>query len=202
MCKKHHAVLHLLHVKKENMFVYPAGKNAGVSVLALKAEVARLDQLELQAQRIQKENNIDCFYHVTGGHFHNAVAEIAEDFYCDLIILEKARRSGIFSLFTGNNAYKILKHAKCPVLTIPFEKKYLNFKKILFPLRPDTVALEKLEIALPIIKRNKSRVLLFTPIRKNKTTSELENVHDHLMVKGNVKHEKQMNTSQDMALKL
>lgn len=208
MCKKHCAVLHLLYVKTESMFIYPARKNAGVSLLALKAEVARLDQLELQAQRIQKENNVDCFYHVTGGHFHSAVAEIAEDFYCDLIILEKARRSGIFSLFSGNNAYKILKHAKCPVLTIPFKKKYLNFKKILFPLRPNTVGMEKLEIALPIIKRNKSRVLLFTPIRNNKTISELENASDlintadHLMVRGNVKHEKEMNLTQDMAAEI
>lgn len=208
MCKRHQAVLHLLHVKKEGMFVYPPGKNARIASLALEAEVARLDQLELQAQRIQSENNISCFYHLANGHFHNAVAEIAEDFYCDLIIVEKSRHSGFFSFFNSNNAYKILKQAKCPVLTIPNEKKYLNFKKILFPLRPATSGLDKFEIALPIIKRNKSKVLLFAPIQDNKTAIELKtandliNKADYLMKKGNVFHENEINITQDTALEV
>lgn len=207
MCKRHQAVLHLLHVKKESMFVYPPGKNARIASLALEAEVARLDQLELQAQRIQRENNISCFYHLGNGHFHNAVAEIAEDFYCDLIIVEKSRHSGFFYFFNSNNAYKILKQAKCPVLTIPTEKKYLNFKKILFPLRPSTSGLDKFEIALPIIKRNKSKVLLFAPIQDNntailKTANDLINKADHLMKKGNVFHENEINITQDMALEV
>ncbi len=93
-------------------------------------------------------------------------------------------------------------------MTIPTEKKYLNFKKILFPLRPATSGLDKFEIALPIIKRNKSKVLLFAPIQDNKTAIELEtandliNKADHLMRKGNVFHENEINVTQDMALEV
>lgn len=198
MCKRHHSALHLLQVEKKSVFVYPPGKHAGISGLALEAEVAKLDKLESQARKIQNEHGIDCFYHIASGEFHNEVAEVAGDFYCDLIILEKAASSDIFSFFRRNSSYLILKHVNCPVLTVPTQKKFLNFKKILFTVTPISSELDNLEITLPIIKENRSRVLLFAPPINNKRVADMETIHefinrtDHSEARGNVQLERDM----------
>ncbi len=74
MCKRHHAALHLLYVESENTFIYPPGKKPGVSILMLEREMDRLNQLEAQAKRIGRENDIDCFFHTGKGVFPKVLA--------------------------------------------------------------------------------------------------------------------------------
>lgn len=206
MCKRHNAALHLLQVKKKGLSLYPSGNHSNSLELALKEEVANQNRLEAQAKKIQRENNIDCFFHTSDGEFHNSVGTIAEDFYCDLIILEKSSPARLLSYFTGNNAYKIVKHAKCPVLTIPAEKRQLNFKKILLPLLPNSSGIEKLEIALPIIEKNKSKIVLFAPRQTDPELAVPGSIHDfinsadHLMAGQVVKLEKELALTDNTAV--
>lgn len=205
MCKRHKAALHLLFVKEENTFVYPPGKNPKLLEMILAADHATQNQLERKAKEIERDSEISCFYHTAEGPVHKAVARKATDFYCDLILLEKNSTNGFFSLLKKNSVYKILKEVSCPVLTIPSRKKALSFKKVLFPIRPLTLGLDKLEVALPIIKQNRAKVTLFSPVQKNKHSEELDIVNDlvdkadyHLSVH-NVDFEKEMNFTNDKA---
>jgi nucleotide-binding universal stress UspA family protein len=54
--------------------------------------------------------------------------------------------SGYRDGFVGSNTYNVIKYASCPVLSIPQKKKQINFKKILFPIRPVTGALFPYEV--------------------------------------------------------
>jgi nucleotide-binding universal stress UspA family protein len=54
--------------------------------------------------------------------------------------------SGYRDGFIGNNTYNVIKHAACPVLSVPPRKKLNGLRRILFPIRPVTGALMPYEI--------------------------------------------------------
>lgn len=205
MCKRHQTALHLLFVSQEHNLAIPPGKNAGVFEMAVAAKVALQDEMEAQAKRIEQEHSIDCFFHTAEGVFHTAVAETADDFRCELIILQKSGSKGIFEMGQTSRIYKIIKHAACPVLTIPAKKPVLNFRKVLFPVRPLVSALEKLDVALSIIKKNHSRVLLFSAVNKRNQAAEIPLVNEltnracYQMGINDIDIEKELNVADDMA---
>ena len=201
MCKRHNANLHLLYIEKASTFIYPSGRTAGTSLNVLKTEVERADKLEKQARKIQEENNINCFFHTGTGAFYEVLAAKSKDFYCDLILLQKSMHTTPFS-FTDRSAYKILKHVSCPVLTIPPGKRSLYFKNIFFPVRPIPFGTQKLEVALPIIKRNQARVSLFGALKdlsEMGTTSKFIQQVNNLLSKDKIKVETEINSSNDVA---
>lgn len=205
MCKRHNATLHLLQVKKENNFVFPPGKNADVLAMTLEANKSELDDLESQAKAIERENSITCFYHTAEGSFYSAVSNTVEDFYCDLLILEKPSDSQIYTLIKRHSIINMIDHVKCPVLTVPGKRKYLNFKNVLLSIRPVLSGMDKFDMALPIIKKNGSKVLLFAPIgyKKKKTDlltiKDLFNKADSLISHENLDAEKEINFTHDSA---
>lgn len=178
MCKRHQTSLHLLFVAEAHNPAIPAGKNAGVFEMALAARVALQDDLEAQARKIAVEHSIDCYFHTAEGVFHLAVAEVARDFHCELVILQKSRSRGMFDLIKKHSIYRILKHAECPVLSVPAERPVLRFKKVLFPVRPLMSALQKLEVARSIIRKNNAKVLMFSAVSKSKVDEELPLVRE------------------------
>ena len=205
MCIRHGADLHLLFVKKENKSIIPPGKNPQLLGIILEAETALQRRLEAQAKAIQRKHHINCYYHTAQGTFSPAVASVANDFYCDLIILEKNRNAKPFSWLKTNSVYEILKKVSCPVLSLPPDRSRLNFKKILFPIRALPKGLQKLEIALPIIKENNSKVVLFGSVRNKKRHSDSEIV-DELIAKANslitnsqMSVENEVNITEDVA---
>lgn len=166
MCARHGSVLHLLYIRKHNNFAIPPGKNSQLLRIILEAETELQNRLEYQAKKIQRDHHINCFYHTAGGPFNPTVATIAADFYCDLIIIEKARNPKSFSLLNNNSVYKLLSRVACPILSIPPAETQSDFKRILLPVRPLHQGLQKLEIALSIIRKNNSKVLLFGSVRR------------------------------------
>lgn len=167
MCKRHNAVLHLLQVTRQNGFSYPAGKNALLIDLRLQARKENQETLEFKAKCISERHNITCYYHINDGPFASTVASVAADFYCDIILIERNQSSLLSNLFKTNSAYEVVKHAACPVLTIPNHCLKMHFNSILFPVTPSQTIVDKLEKSLPIIRRNNSKVTLF-----GSTTSE------------------------------
>ncbi|MEJ6981291.1 universal stress protein [Pedobacter sp. P351] len=199
MCKRHHANLHLLHVEKESIFIYPPGKTHVTFLNMLKTEVERADNLEKHAKKIQEQSNINCFFHTGTGVFHEVVATKAKDFYCDLIILQKS--SSPFSLL-GNSAYEILKKVSCPVLTIPSGKWSLYFKNIFYPIRPIQSAMQKLDIALSIIKKNQAKVSIFGALKnlsEMSVVAKFSQKVDNLLSKDKIKVETEISSSIDPA---
>lgn len=204
MCKRHGAVLHLLHIKEGINLVFPPGKNPQILEMMLHAEVSMLDKLELQANTIMARHNIVCFYHLAEGPYYKAISTKAEDLHCDLIIIQK-NSSGTGVCLKTNSIYKVLKHSGCAVLTVPRERAYLEFKNVLFPVRPVPAGLEKLSTTLLIIRKNNSSVLLFSPLKPPMKKEERETVDSlmqkagQLMSKDNVPVQKELQEARDTA---
>lgn len=65
----------------------------------------------------------------------------------DVVVMGTHGASGYRSEFIGSTCYGVLKHAACPVLTIPPKRKFTGLQKVLFPVRPVTGALMRFDIA-------------------------------------------------------
>jgi nucleotide-binding universal stress UspA family protein len=208
MCKRHQTGLHLLYVKEEHNLLIPPGRNSGVFEMAMAASFALQDDLEARARAIKNEHGIDCYFHTSDKDFLTAVLEATGDFRCGLIILQKTQSTGILHVAGRNSVYRILKNVDCPVLTIPPETSVLSFTNVLFPVRPLVAALDKLEVALSIITKNNSKVLLFSALdTKNETSdaallNELTNRAFFKMSINDVDIEKEMNVSDDVAMEV
>lgn len=63
MCRRHKANLHLLSVRENNNFVLPPGKKPATLERFLVAQSELLKDLEYMAESIQKEHEINCFFH-------------------------------------------------------------------------------------------------------------------------------------------
>lgn len=57
-------------------------------------------------------------YHIRNGDPFEAILDGTEDFLTDLVVLATHGRSGIKRLLIGNVAEKVVRHARCPVLTV------------------------------------------------------------------------------------
>jgi len=176
MCKRHGAALHLLKVKGANNFAAPSGKSALLIGLRLESMMAELNSLESYTKDLADRNEINCFYHIKEGAFPKAVSDAAEDFYCDLIILEKQQDIPFIGSFGSRNACDVIWHAKCPVMTVPGNSIQESFKSILLPVGANQSLLNSLEKSLPIIKKNHSKVVLFGSIKVPDNNKEVKMV--------------------------
>ncbi|MHB1179044.1 MAG: universal stress protein [Daejeonella sp.] len=165
MCKRHDASLHLLKVNKENNFPYPSGKNALLIGIRLESRVAELQAMESLANQLAESHHIKCYYHVEVGSFFKTIAEVAENFYCDLIVVEKEINSKRFSLSFDRDVCMLIKTSSCPVMTVPGTCLNYKFKSILFPIWVKRSILSKLKFTLPIIEKNSSKVILFGSVK-------------------------------------
>lgn len=57
-------------------------------------------------------------YHIRKGDPFEAILDGTEDFLTDLVVMATHGRTGLKRLVIGNVAEKIVRHAKCPVLTV------------------------------------------------------------------------------------
>jgi nucleotide-binding universal stress UspA family protein len=83
-------------------------------------------------------------------------------------------------VFIGSNAFRVVKNATCPVLTVPGEWSRNTFKKVVFPVRLLPGSTEKYDYARPIIEKNISNLLIIGLAEQNQPESivELTNLVD------------------------
>lgn len=74
----------------------------------------------------------------------------------DLVIMGTHGVSGFRDFFIGSTSYYVIKRASCPVLLIPEGKKWNEFNKILFPVRPSLFSFNLYKVVNDIIKQNKN----------------------------------------------
>jgi nucleotide-binding universal stress UspA family protein len=177
MCKRHDAALHILQVNKENDLPYPTGKKALLIGFRLESRVAELRSLESYAGEIEQTHQIKCFFHIEDGPFSKTVAEIADNFYCDLIVVQKKPASSWFNLSFNRDVCTLIKNSSCPVMAVPDNCSHGQFKSILFPVWMKKPIITKLHAALPIIQKNESKVILFGSVRSPNDVWELDTVN-------------------------
>lgn len=96
---------------------------------------------------------------------------------CDLIVMGAHGASGYRDGFIGTNTYNVIKYAPCPVLTVPANKKWTQFRKIVFPIRPVTGALMRYDIVKNFISSDSQLNILGLSYRR---MERVQNVLDEI----------------------
>jgi nucleotide-binding universal stress UspA family protein len=118
------------------------------------------DRINKIADKISNENGLDVTGKVTDGQPYEEICRLAFEENADLIVIGTHGESGLRQFFIGSEAYRVIKHAPCPVLTVPGGWDRMDFKKVLFPIRMIPGSLDKYFYARPIIEKNNSDIYI------------------------------------------
>lgn len=165
--KRQLATLTLIHVIENKYTLYPpeAGGFPG-NILSEIIEGANESLNEL-AKNIRLKMDVVVNHIVLSGNAADEICRWALHKEIDLIVMGTHGSSGFREFFVGSNAYRVVKNAPCPIMTIPGTNQWVDFKKILFPIRPVPHALDKYEVVRPIIRKNGSSLSIVGVVQKN-----------------------------------
>lgn len=136
IAKRHNASIQLLHVEENNFNDLEDISLAGFSALN-----NAIDIIHALLGAIQHTHGIKPTFLQKEGNVSDNIIRASFLYHTDLIVMGAHGASGFREGFIGNNTYNVIKHAACPVLSVPSKKKVTSFDKILFPIRPVTGAL-------------------------------------------------------------
>ncbi len=175
IAKRQKAEIILLHVVDRMAHLQPT--EVFLPEIKLMPDINYMIEIRLKefAESIMKKTGIKVKSRVLNGLPFEQICRLAYEEKNDLIVLGTHGTSGLRGLFMGSEAYRVVKNALCPVLTIPGKWENKDFKKVLFPIRLIPVALDKYFFARPIIEKNNSELFLFglTDMKDTQNTKEL-----------------------------
>jgi nucleotide-binding universal stress UspA family protein len=150
LAKKHNATIMLLNVIEPVLY---ASDETNLHVDELSNSV---DVLTVLAATVQQAGNIKTKIIQLEGNVTDTIIKNSLLHRSDLIVMGTHGASGFRSGFIGSNAYNVAKHSSCPVLIVPPNRKYLSFKKVVFPVRPVTGALLRYDVACHFLSTSSS----------------------------------------------
>jgi len=174
ICKRQLSALTLIFVVENTYVLFPpeaGGAAAGIIPQLLKDANENLINL---AKEIRLKHDVVVNHVVQSGNPADEICRWAFYKNIDLIVMGTHGASGLRELFLGSNAYRVVKNSPCPVMTVPGKNQWLDFKKILFPIRMVPHALEKYENIRPIISKNGSSLLIAGMVKKDDPTGFIE----------------------------
>lgn len=163
IAKQQAASLTLLHVVNEYLLGYSRHEILPITTQApimdsLHHEVD--DLLRHLADRIRKKERIDVDISMEHGQVATEIYQAAESRHADLIVMGTHGASGFREFFIGSHAYAVVKHAPCPVLTVPPDYVWKGFERVLYPVRQMPGSLEKYRVLRPLLTPKHSVVHL------------------------------------------
>ena len=132
---------------------------------SLAVSVPQDEAIETDTQRLQQWAN-DTLSHQaisysvecrTGG-LAVRIVDAATDFRADLIVMGKPGTTGLLQYVIGTEAFYVIKHAPCPVMTIPEQATVRDFLQILFPLRAVPGVETKYDYTRTIVHQNNAHL--------------------------------------------
>ena len=175
VAKRQKADLILLHVIERIAYLQPT--EVFLPNIKLMPDINYMVEYRLQefSENIMKKTGIKVRSKVLNGQPFEQICGLAYEEDISLIIIGTHGTSGLRGLFMGSEAYRIVKNASCPVLTVPGKWNKKDFKKALFPIRLIPGALDKYLYARPIIEKNNSELFLLglTDMKNTRNTKEL-----------------------------
>jgi universal stress protein A len=118
LARRFDASIHLVYVVEPT--IYPADLGFGQVVLpGVEDELREKGGTELQSL-VRKEigGNVKSSWAVRTGNPHQEILREAEERGVDLIVVATHGHSGVEHMLFGSTADRVVRHAKCPVLTI------------------------------------------------------------------------------------
>ena len=151
IARQHSASILLLNVVDTRlMFGF-----SGVSYISEKTieRIAKVSAKMLASvvENVKQKHQLTCTALVKVGLVPLSIINAAFDNKSDLIVLGTHGVSGFRDLFIGTTAQEVVKIATCPVLTVPGNRKWTSFEKILFPVYEIAGTLGKYDLMHKII---------------------------------------------------
>jgi len=171
IAKKHQAVLRIVHVDENN---FHAMDDISSSYFA--NHINNADVINALVGAIQYRHDMKPVIVMEEGNVADTIIKTSLLHHTDLIVMGSHGASGFRDGFIGNNTYNVIKHATCPVLSVPTRKKLNGLKKILFPIRPVTGALMPYEIVSGFTNPNSVMEVLGVTYRMILETAGLETI--------------------------
>jgi nucleotide-binding universal stress UspA family protein len=159
------------------------------------------EQLKELSEKIQKETGVQASVKALKGTPSDTICKLAHEDNYSLIVMGTHGVSGLREFFIGSEAFRVVKNAACPVLTIPGNWQKTDFEKVLFPVRLSPGTLDTYFYARPIIEKNNSEMFLLglseqkedvvpeeISLSLNKLKLQLDN--DKVVFKSEISHSK------------
>jgi nucleotide-binding universal stress UspA family protein len=113
------AGLHLLHVVRPPSFDYVPGDHIGIPISALHLHQRAEQRLHRIVQDLPALPQRVGFHVLEGTIISASIDEYAAEIGADMIVMGTHGRSGLSHMLHGSVAERTLRHAPCPVLTVP-----------------------------------------------------------------------------------
>ena len=124
------------------------------------------DVLNALAGAIEHANDILPEVVQTDGNVSDTIVKFVLASQCDLVVMGTHGASGYRDGFVGSNTYSVMKYSACPVLSIPPKRKFLSFKRALFPIRPISGALTQYSVVSHLLSSRGTMDVLGLSYRK------------------------------------
>ena len=185
VAKRQKAEVILLHVIDRFAYLQPTEVFLPDIVLAPDLNSMMEDRVKELSENISKKTGIKITGRLLDGHPSERICSLAYEEKISLIVMGTHGTSGIRKFFMGSDAYRVIKNASCPVLTVPGKWDKKDFNKVLFPVRLIPGVLDKYFYARPIIEKNNSELLILglTEVEDPGNTKEL------MVLIGNLKNQ-------------
>jgi nucleotide-binding universal stress UspA family protein len=149
-------------------------------------------------KKLKEEHKLNCTSEIKVGLVPQSIIKTAADNDVDLIIMGTHGTSGVREFFIGSTAQQVIKIGSSPVLTVPPNKKWVDFKTILFPIRPVAEGVEKYDFLRKIMRHNSMsiKVLILAPtyndrekkiLRKLVRELKTKLIEDEIKISGSLK---------------
>lgn len=177
LAKRHDAELHLINVIEPRYDAFPDESTLNsISTLSNSSDV-----LTALAGAIQHTHNLTPRILQQEGNAVDTIIKTSLSQQSSVIVMGTHGASGYRDGFVGSTTYGVVKHATCPVLTIPPKRKYTSFKRVLFPVRPVTGALQPYDVLCRFIAAHATMDVLGLAYRRMEhETNVLEKVLDEI----------------------
>lgn len=180
------ATIHLLHIIDPD--TYLSINENGIELDLSQENIIQREKRKLAkiAGNIAEKERIVVHFHCVVGQVVQEIIQVADEISADMIAMGTHGLSGIKSFFMGTNAFEVSKKSPCPVLTIPNNKKWRNFERVLFPVRSIPNALHKYSFAKKIIAKHESELIILALLdhdnaqKTNYLDKELKSLNEKL----------------------
>ena len=157
IAKRQNAQVTLLHAVDLLPYLLPTEVLLSSSKEVLSRKEEELKEL---SENIQKDTGVKAVVKVLEGTPSDIICKLAYEENISLIVMGTHGVSGLREFFIGSEAFRVLKNATCPVLTIPGDWQKTDFEKVLFPVRLKPGTLDTYFYARPIVEKNNSELFL------------------------------------------
>lgn len=149
-CRKHDAVLHLMHVKENRYLVGEPGSETAMQSVLQDIDNDAREHLYNTYESVMR-TGIAVQIHMPTGVPYDEICRAVDAMPIDLVIMGTHGISGQRSSFIGTTAYHVVRNSTRPVLTIPASFKKEQVQYILFPLRAVPGIKEKYDYVLSLL---------------------------------------------------